>query len=147
MPLHVTTLLHPQGTPQCLLPRPPTCQQANGLASTAAAAELAWGSKAAADQLLPPFDVVLASDVLYQAEALPLFVQTLAALSGPNTLTLLCHEDRPLLPFPAALFEAAGFEVACVPLSKHHPEWRSDDIHLFHIRRASDNTRARQSKA
>lgn len=57
--------------------------QANGLTATAAAAELAWGTLVG--HLQPPFDVVLASDVLYLAEALPLFVATLAQLCGPGT--------------------------------------------------------------
>lgn len=57
--------------------------QANGLTATAAAAELAWGTPVG--HLQPPFDVVLASDVLYLAEALLLFVATLAQLCGPGT--------------------------------------------------------------
>lgn len=57
--------------------------QANGLAATAIAAELAWGSPA--DHLQPPFDLVLASDVLYLADALPLFVATLTQLCNSRT--------------------------------------------------------------
>lgn len=57
--------------------------QANCLAATATATELAWGGPA--DHLQPPFDLVLASDVLYLADALPLFVATLAQLCGPGT--------------------------------------------------------------
>ena len=108
--------------------------QANGLGATAAAAPLEWGTSVG--HLSPPCDLVLASDVLYQAEALPLFVQTLAALSGPRTLALLCNERRAPLPFPRALFEGAGFSVAAVPLKEQHPEWRSEDIELFRISRA-----------
>lgn len=108
--------------------------QANGLGATATAALLEWGTPVG--HLSPPFDIVLASDVLYQSEALPLFVQTLAALSGPGTQTLLCNERRERLPFPLALFEGAGFAVAQVPLEEQHPDWRSDDIELFRISRA-----------
>lgn len=112
--------------------------QANPLGGVATAAALAWGDPVG--HLQPPFDLVLASDVLYQAEALPLFVQTLAALSSPRTLTVLCNEHRPALPFPWQLFRAAGFEVRQVPLSEQHPEWSSEDIHLFHIRLACNTS-------
>lgn len=113
----------------------PPLPQANGLGSVAAAEELAWGTCAA--HLQPPFDVVLASDVLYLAESLPLFVQTLRQLCSADSRVLLCNEHRPALPFPWALFRGAGFDVRQVPLSEQHPEWRSEDIHLFDIRLAA----------
>lgn len=50
---------------------------------------------------------------------------------------LLCNEHRPALPFPWALFEAAGFKVQQVPLEEQHPQWRSEDIHLFRIQLAA----------
>lgn len=113
--------------------------QANGLAGVASAAALQWGEPV--KQLHPPPDLVLASDVLYQAQALPLFVRTLAALSGPGTLTLLCNEHRPALPFPGPLFAAAGFAVRRVPLREQHPDWSSEDIHLYEIRLAEQQLR------
>lgn len=113
----------------------PARLQANGLAGVATAEALPWGEPVG--QLHPPFDVVLASDVLYQAQALPLFVRTLAALCGPATLALLCNEHRPALPFPRHLFAAAGFSLRRVPLSEQHPEWSSGDIHLYEIRQAA----------
>ncbi|EFN58830.1 hypothetical protein CHLNCDRAFT_140665 [Chlorella variabilis] len=121
-----------------LLPLVRSNIEANPLGGVATAAALAWGDPVG--HLQPPFDLVLASDVLYQAEALPLFVQTLAALSSPRTLTVLCNEHRPALPFPWQLFRAAGFEVRQVPLSEQHPEWSSEDIHLFHIRLACNTS-------
>lgn len=128
-------------------PRP---LQANGVSHLATAAALAWGtplnSSSEDPSLRPPFDVVLASDVLYQAEALPLFVQTLRELSGPSTLTLLCNEHRPALPFPWKLFRQAGFSVQQVPLAEQHPDWRSEDIHLFHIRLATSITAGDQQQ-
>lgn len=108
--------------------------QANGLGHVARAAQLEWGGDVSL--LQPPYDLVLASDVLYLADSLPAFVQTLAALSDARTRTLLCNEHRAALPFPLALFEGAGFAVREVPLCEHHPEWRSDDIQLFDIRLA-----------
>ncbi len=71
------------------------CPQANGLTATATAAELAWGTPVG--HLQPPFDVVLASDVLYLADALPLFVATLAQLCGPHTQASLgARAQRPV---------------------------------------------------
>lgn len=131
---------------ECLAadPRPLRCHpQANGVGHLATAAPLAWGTPLSSIEdpaLRPPFDVVLASDVLYQAEALPLVVSTLQELSGPHTLTLLCNEHRPALPFPWLLFRQAGFDVRLVPLSEQHPDWRSEDIHLFRIRLAGSSS-------
>ena len=64
--------------------------QANGLSHVATAVALPWGQPV--DHLHPPYNTVLAADVLYELQALPLFVQTLAALSGPGAspLTVLC---------------------------------------------------------
>ena len=52
---------------------------ANGLQSTAQAAELEWGDERAA-HALGPFDLVLASDCIYETEHAAPFVATLAAL-------------------------------------------------------------------
>ena len=132
-------------------PRPLRCHpQANGVGHLATAAPLAWGTPLSISEdpcLCPPFDVVLASDVLYQVEALPLFVSTLRELSGHHTLTLLCNKHRPALPFPWLLFRQAGFDVRQVPLSEQHPDWRSEDIHLFHIRLAGSNCGSNSSSA
>lgn len=106
--------------------------QANGLSHVATVAPLSWGETL--DHLQGgPFDIVLASDCLYQAEACPPFVNTLHALltARPRALAVLCNEHRPRLPFPEPLFAAAGFALRRVPLSAQHPEWSSQDIHLY----------------
>lgn len=111
--------------------------QANGLNNIASAVPLSWGETLPSVEQLPgqPFEVVLASDVLYQADALPLFIRTLRHLfaANPEARLVLCNEHRPALPFPDALFAAAGLSVRSVPTSEQHPEWRSEDIHLYLI--------------
>eukprot|EP00887_Chlorella_sp_A99_P002654 scaffold6.g2654.t1 len=100
-------------------------------------AALAWGDVVDAvcsGASEPRFDVVLASDVLYEAAAVQPFLATLRALSGPHTLTLLAIEHRAGLPFPAHAFSAAGFAAEVVPQSALDPRWRSDDISVFRIR-------------
>lgn len=54
----------------------------NGLEATAAVRELVWGDTAAAQALAPPFDLIVASDCIYEAEVIPAFVHTLAVLLG-----------------------------------------------------------------
>ncbi len=45
--------------------------------------------------LSPPFDLVLASDVAYDAACVPALISTFAALCGPATRGLLAFEARP----------------------------------------------------
>ncbi|KAL4442975.1 hypothetical protein ABPG77_008466 [Micractinium sp. CCAP 211/92] len=115
--------------------------QANGLSHIASAVPLPWGQPLPPPEQLPgqPFDLVLASDVLYFADALPLFISTLSEVfsANPEALLVLCNEHRPALPFPGALFAAAGLSVCRVPTAEQHPDWRSDDIHLYHIQLAN----------
>ncbi len=65
----------------------------NGLAERAQALPLKWGSSVA--HLAPPFDLVLASDVAYDAACVPALIATFAALCGPATRGLLAFETRP----------------------------------------------------
>jgi len=58
----------------------------------ATAAPLSWGSDPA--HLSPPFDVILASDVVYHDDLFEVLVSSLRSLSGPNTLLLLSGRER-----------------------------------------------------
>ncbi|GAB4820725.1 hypothetical protein N2152v2_007771 [Parachlorella kessleri] len=106
--------------------------QLNSLQERAHAAALRWGEGVA--HLQPPFDLVLASDVIYQAEAVPALLATLRDLSGPRTLILLAAEHREQLPFPTQQVEAAGFEVVPVAPEQLHPDWSSQDIAVYRLR-------------
>ena len=103
--------------------------------ATVTAAPLDWCAPNVST-LGPPFDLVLASDVLYQVHVLPAFVSTLRALCGPATEVLLSNEHRPALPFSPQPFQQAGFAVDAVPWDDLHPEWRSDDIQVYRLRLA-----------
>lgn len=103
----------------------------NGFADKASFATLIWGDSSTS--LSPPFDLVLASDVLYQHDWVEPLISTLISLSGSNTVVYLANEHRPKLPFPAPRFTSAGFEVQQVPYAELHPEWRSPDIQLYRL--------------
>ena len=75
--------------------------QANSLQHCVAAAALTWGD---ALPELPAPDVILASDLLYSRDQIPLLFQTIAQLSAPDTVTLLAYEHRE--PVVQATFDA-----------------------------------------
>ena len=65
----------------------------NSLTKCTEVLPLRWGEPVA--QLSPPFDLVLASDVAYDAACVPALISTFAALCGPATRGLLAFEARP----------------------------------------------------
>ena len=79
----------------------PSLLQANSLQHCVAAAALTWGG-ALPD--LPAPDVILASDLLYSKDQIPLLFQTISQLSSPTTVTLLAYEHRE--PVVQATFDA-----------------------------------------
>lgn len=103
----------------------------NGVGSKVVAAALPWGQSV--DALDPPFDLILASDVIYQEECISDLITTLISLSGKHTRVLLANEHRPKLPFPQEQFTAAGFLVRCLPIEEHHADWRSPDIQIYDL--------------
>ena len=105
----------------------------NRLAQRASFVPLNWGDPVDV-ALAPPFDIVLASDVLYQHEWVDPLLQTLKSLSGPSTQIFLANEHRSKLPFPAHCFLSSGFEVQEVPYDQLHPEWRSTDIQIYSLK-------------
>ena len=54
---------------------------------------LQWGSDT--DSLDPPFDIIIASDLLYQVEEIPKLMLTIVSLSDSDTKTYLAFELRP----------------------------------------------------
>ena len=82
----------------------------NGLQSTAQAAELQWGDEKAA-HALGAFDLVLASDCIYEIELAAPLVATLAALLKPEGCALFTYDEA--IGRPAAL---QAFRSASAPL-------------------------------
>ena len=67
--------------------------QANSLQSSVAVKPLQWGSNT--DMFEPPFDVIIASDLLYDMKAIPELMLTIVSLSSSDTITYLAFELRP----------------------------------------------------
>ena len=56
--------------------------------------ELRWGTDVGAARAeLPPFDLILGGDILYDAEHHAALAETIAALSRPGTTVLICTPD------------------------------------------------------
>ncbi|KAL4536055.1 hypothetical protein Ndes2526A_g05602 [Nannochloris sp. 'desiccata'] len=83
----------------------------NNLSAKASSAPLCWGQPISSQIPTPPFDIILASDVIYQQASIEPLISTLKALSCPCTIIFLSYEHRPKLQFPRDLFLAAGFQV------------------------------------
>ena len=64
----------------------------NVVGSNISVSELEWGSSVLTFD--PPFDVILAADVVYIEEAFAELAQTLDDLSDPNTVIILCCKHR-----------------------------------------------------
>lgn len=69
--------------------------QANSLQDCASAKALKWASDT--EEFNPPFDVIIASDLLYDAKAVPELMLTIVSLSSSNTITYLAFELRPTI--------------------------------------------------
>lgn len=67
--------------------------QVNQLHDTVASVPLQWGQDT--EKLAPPFDVIIASDLLYEVEQIPKLMLTIVSLSDSNTVTFLAFELRP----------------------------------------------------
>jgi len=94
-------------------------------------APLPWGCDP--KKLNPPFDLILASDVVYQEQSIEPLIYSLRSLCGPHSRVFFANEHRAKLPFPVSLFATAGFSVELVPIRQHHPEWRSPDIQIYSL--------------
>ncbi|XP_053103561.1 protein N-lysine methyltransferase METTL21D isoform X1 [Hemicordylus capensis] len=93
---------------------------------------------------LPAPDYILMADCIYYEESLEPLLKTLKDLAGPETRILCCYEERTLGKNPEVekrFFELLqrGFELEKVPLDEHDEEYRSEDIHIFIIRRKKVN--------
>jgi Lysine methyltransferase len=53
-----------------------------------------WGADVCSDGLKPPYDIVLASDVVYNVKFLDELVTSISNLGGPNSIVLLAYRER-----------------------------------------------------
>ncbi|XP_020667676.3 protein N-lysine methyltransferase METTL21D [Pogona vitticeps] len=103
---------------------------------------LKWGEEVT--DFLPAPDYILMADCIYYEESLEPLIKTLKDLSGPRTSILCCYEERTMGKNPEVekrYFELLqkDFELEKVPLEEHDEEYRSEDIHIFIIRRKYTN--------
>ncbi|KAL4447760.1 hypothetical protein ABPG75_004979 [Micractinium tetrahymenae] len=91
-----------------------------------------WGTPV--DTLEPPFDIVVACDVMYIAEAVPPLVASLVALSGPATEVYISHgRNRQAEP---QFLEAAGkhFSIETVRGDELDEVYQTCDVDVLRLR-------------
>lgn len=92
--------------------------ETNSITQRVTAAELEWGDSSALAALNPPFDIILASDVVANcyAESHPKLIQTLLEASNQDTLIIMSHElrDKKDLEFWRTLREQFELKKVCI---------------------------------
>jgi predicted nicotinamide N-methyase len=109
------------------------------LADRVTVKELWWGTEKEAEVTNgKPVAVVVASDVVYDAEATGPLATTLAALCGPDTVCLLGFRNRTSAQNIRSFFDKLaelGFTQVAVPRADLAPAYRADDAHLLLLTR------------
>lgn len=85
------------------------------------------------------WDVILGADVVWLEHLVGPLVSALCALAAPRTLLLIAHQTRSERT-DALLFSSlteAGFNMTKIPLSDHHPEFKTEKIGLFWGKKAT----------
>jgi hypothetical protein len=86
-----------------------------------------------------PYDLVVASDVVYKESDVPPLVATLEALVPINGLALVTNEDRNHVATELFLkLLSNGFKVKRLPLNKLPERYRHDTVYTLHLRRKRD---------
>ncbi|XP_041070064.1 protein-lysine methyltransferase METTL21D isoform X2 [Carcharodon carcharias] len=75
-----------------------------------------------------------------QAKSLEPLLRTMKELTGNSSCILCCYEERTIGNNPKieiSFFELlqSDFEIEEIPLDRHDEEYRSEDIHILHIKR------------
>lgn len=87
-----------------------------------------WGTPVAAP-LSPPYDYVLAADVIFKEELVPLLVKSMEALAGPQSLVFMCAENHSQKALDLFFVLAADkFDVQRVPLTDMDDTFQDDRI-------------------
>jgi predicted nicotinamide N-methyase len=110
----------------------------NLLGKNITVAQFEWGKDPS--HLKPPFDVILAADVIYIEDTFPLLLQSLVNLSNRETVILLSckrryeRDDR----FFDLLRESGRFSHSVVwQWPKEHAQELENDVKVYEIRLAS----------
>lgn len=104
------------------------------------ATSLHWGVKTEISSVKKsgPFSYILVADCVYYEESVAALVSTLEQLTSPSTTVLLSYEDRDS---PAKIkikndffqLMSKKFCYSEIPLSEHHPDFASPDIHIVSL--------------
>ncbi|KAH7691976.1 Lysine methyltransferase protein [Dioscorea alata] len=94
--------------------------------------ELDWGNKDHIRSVCPPFDYIIATDVVYAEHLLDPLVETILALAGPRTTILIGYEIRSnTVHEQMTNMWKNNFEVKTIPKAKMDLKYRHPSIQLF----------------
>ncbi|XP_010689122.2 uncharacterized protein LOC104902890 isoform X2 [Beta vulgaris subsp. vulgaris] len=94
--------------------------------------ELDWGNKDHIQAVDPPYDFVIGTDVVYAEHLLDPLLQTICALSGPRTTTVLGYEIRSTSVHEQMLqMWKSNFDVKTVPRTKMDIKYQHPSIQLY----------------
>ncbi|XP_024543365.1 protein N-lysine methyltransferase METTL21A [Selaginella moellendorffii] len=99
-------------------------------------AQLNWGNKQQIESLKPPFDVVIAADVVYIENGVEPLLQTMGDVSGPDSLILLGYQVRS--PEAHELFWRLcpeRFAVDKVDRSQLHPDYAFEEADVYILKK------------
>ncbi|XP_074561747.1 uncharacterized protein LOC141818056 [Curcuma longa] len=109
--------------------------------------ELDWGNEDHIRAVEPPFDFILGTDVVYTEHLLEPLLQTILALSGPRTVTLLGYEIRSTTVHDRMMdMWKENFIVKTIPKAKMDSKYQHPSIQLF-IMEVKDQSRYRHTGA
>ncbi|CAI5500985.1 unnamed protein product [Closterium sp. Naga37s-1] len=99
-------------------------------------AELWWGNAQHIAQVGPPFDAIVATDVVYVEDSVPALLATMLSLSHPRTPILLGYEFRSATVHDRLhAYAKQMFDVKKVPATKLHAEYQHPSIDVFIMKR------------
>lgn len=94
--------------------------------------ELQWGDESHIKAVGPPFDYIIGTDVVYVEHLLEPLLQTILALSGPRTTTMLGYEIRSTSVHEKMLqMWKKNFDMKTVSKSKMDETFQHPSIELF----------------
>ena len=97
------------------------------------AAELCWG-ETPLEQFEPPFDLVLACEVIYEPELVPPLLATLRTLAGPEGSVLLAYDCRGRAGVRQFLESAREvFEIKDVEQQDLHPDYIFNKVKIVRL--------------
>lgn len=107
-----------------------------GKAGKVRIAQLYWGNEKQVEALKPPFDLVVATDVVYLEDTVKPLLATMSALAGPETVVVLGYQMRS--PEAHELFWRCcpdQFSVTQVPRDELHPDYAFPENSVYILKK------------